>query len=202
MEYLELSLSAQGIIVHDPLCQTETTNTTYKNYCTQNVIFHQTALLHICEGSPGDKSAIRNKSVLAYIRSATCFCVTNWITTPSKARNWLFFIPPAAVDATLTAGRWWGTEAHTFMSHTFNMLSLPTRFINTQRDGNETSPFPSLTTLQTSSDDREILFFSSFRVLLIRTLQCPLTPLLLPCLTLRKRCFDSPSYQCVCSVFG
>lgn len=128
------------------------------------------------------------------------FCVTNWITTPSKARNCLFFfsfffifffIPPAAVDATLSAGRWWGTEAHTHLWVIHLICSpLPTCIINTQRDGNETSPFPSFKTRrrlrQTVGRDP---LLSVLWVLLILTLHCPPppTPRLLPDLTLQKK---------------
>lgn len=120
------------------------------------------------------------------------FCVTNWITTPSKARNCIFFVPPAAVDATLSAGRWWGTEAHTFMSHTFNMLSLPTHIINTQREGNETSPFSSLTTSTTSSDSRER--FSPLCPLSVSHPYSPLPPDFFSLMSsdTHKSCFDFP----------
>lgn len=150
------------------------------------------------------------------------FCVTNWITTPSKARNCLFFfsfffifffIPPAAVDATLSAGRWWGTEAHTHLWVIHLICSpLPTCIINTQRDGNETSPFPSFKTRrrlrQTVGRDP---LLSVLWVLLILTLHCPPPPdssSLTRSDTPKKKksCFDSSfffffnSRPCVCAV--
>ena len=146
------------------------------------------------------------------------FCVTNWITTPSKARNCLFFFffssfffffhPSCSSGCNplcraLVGHR--GAHTHLWVIHLI-CSPLPTRIITTRRDGNETSPFPSF---KKHVGDfvrrwREILSSPSFECCssLLSGAPPPPTPRLLPGLTLikiKKSCFDS---SCACFFFN